>query len=358
MKIRKAIKMAVTGAALTAPMMMVMVGDAMATAHTGALPSSMFGNWSVDTSADQLNVDCPTGYTCATASVTDTGFMQRTITKVGGAQDGSEYVQTIISDVSNTTGDSFGNQTGNTFFGDENFIKMNGLGGLSGQSMLKDATGSQGVFTAQTNLNAGDEFMTMQNTSDAGSMGDGSMVELQQGIVDTANEFQSRFQFDHGMAMDGAMGSKFAVIGIDDFANDTANGFTSGFQFQNKVVEGDTALAATFDAKLQDITMMLDPADITQEFSVKTREGAATGNGASQFSSAPTVTFTAGDSIYQMDLGQSVTGAGDFGITEFKNGGSSGKEQSLTSAAIPFNTITDDLGVTTDAFEAFDPFAP
>lgn len=353
MKIRKAIKMAVAGAVVALPVSVVM---AMGGAHTG--PLTIHGQWSVDTtSSTGLNVACPAGFTCGAASVTDTGFVQRTITDLNS---GNQFVQTIISE-GGTTGASFSNMGTGGFFGDENFIMLNGAGGISAQSQIQDTTAGAGDFTSKVNLNTGTEFSTMQSTAVAGSMGDGSMVELQQGIIDTGSEFQSQFAFDHGMVMGSEGGGKFAVIGLDDFANDTPNNFSGTFKFQRKDIENNTGTAAsTFPQQKMDIAMKLDPADIVQDFTVSTRSGAATGNGTVFPNGGTPVTVSGGDSIYQMDLGQSVTGAGEFGMTDFQNktSGNTGKVQSLTSSAIPFNTVTDDLDNTTLMFESFDPFAP
>ena len=77
------------------------------------------------------------------------------------------------------------------------------------------------------------------------------------------------------------------------------------------------------------------------------------GNGQSTFmDTTQNTTFSEGDSIYQMDLAQTVTGVSDFGMSNFKNNTAttSGKQTSQTSGAIPFNTVTDDA--------SGDPFAP
>ncbi len=213
MKIRKAIKMAVAGAVVALP-----VGTAMA---MGGTPLTIHGGW--DMQGGNINASCPTGYTCAAVDNSDTGFMQRVITR---DSDGAQYIQTIIGE--GADGQSFSNSASGVFFGDESFVKMNGAGGLSGVNQITDDSGA-GTFTSKAALNTGGEFMQMEMLGAAGTMDNGSMVELQQGVVDTANEFSSTFAFDHGMVMGSGM-AKFAVIKLDDYANDTAAGFKGTFK--------------------------------------------------------------------------------------------------------------------------------
>ena len=342
MKIRKAIKMAVAGAAFAVP-----VGTAMA---MGGTPMTIHGNW--DMQGGNINASCPSGYTCATVDNSDTGFMQRVITD---NVSGDQYIQTIIGEGADNA--SFSNSAAGVFFGDESFVKMNGNGGISGINQITDDSGA-GVFTSKAALNTGSEFMQMEMIGAAGVLDNGSMIELQQGIVDTANEFASTFEFDHGMIMNSGM-AKFAVIRLNDYANDTAAGFTGTFQLESTAFEGGSAgfatTAAANESKKIDIVSNLNTTDITQDFSVKQRSGAgAVGNGNSTFlDTTQNTAFSEGDSIYQMDLAQTVTGVADFGMSNFQNQTTtqSGKQTSLTSGAIPFNTVTDDS-------TGGDPFAP
>ena len=344
MKIRKAIKLAVAGAVAAAPLSMAVAMNDNKGPMTGE-----FGQWeSTGGAGTGITLSCPTGYTCATAAVTDAGFIQRTITD----GDGRQFIQTIVAD---GTG-SFSSQ-GNSFFGDESFVMLNGQGGISGQNQIRDNTGA-GDFTSKSNLNTGSEFMSMGSTANAGTLGDGSMVELSQGITDT--EFASTFEFDHGMLMMGEGGGKFASLTLSDYANDSAAGFASSFKLQNNDLEDNTntTTQANFIGKKVDVVMDLNTTDISQDFAVKTRAGSgAVGNGEAFFSvgTSSNVAFSQGDSIYKMDLGQSVTGAGDFGMGVFRNdtAGTQGKAQSLTSSAIPFVTVSDDQSPGGDPFATF-----
>ena len=329
MKIRKAIKMAVMGAAVAAPLGMAVA----ATSPQGAF------TWSVDSNGN-ITVDCPTGFSCAPATNTGAGFLQRQITDSSG----TTFIQTINAETDGGTGtfDSFAGA--GAFFADESYVVMGGTGGLSGRQQLMEDTGT--VFTSNAQLNTGSEFMPMESLSaiQAGSAGT-SMIELDQSVVDAANEFDATFAFDHGMVM-GSGGAKFALLTLRSNANDTAAGFTSGFDMQDLTFEGG---AATWTQTGADATYHmfnanadLNTSGITQKFLLEERSGAKVGVGTIAMPNGTSATYTNGDFVARLQVGQDVAGAGVFGLTDFANetNGGIADTDSFTTSSVPFGTIT------------------
>ncbi len=338
MKIRQAVKMAVLGAVIVAP-----VG--MALARTANTPLSVHGNWTI-ASDGTINASNPTGMTCAASTNTDVGFMQRTCTDSGG----TTYIQTINAD--GNTGDSFANQTGTAFFGDESFVVMgsqNG-GGLSGKQKLTETSTGGDVFVSNAGLNTGGEFMPMEMMADvtAGSTGV-SMIELDQSVTNSGQEFDANFNFDHGMvmAMSGTnmvMG-KFALLDLRSNANDTANGFTSGFDMQDLTFEGSATFTAAADPNAYhkfDASADLSTTGITQSFKLQERSGAAVGAGSISMPNGTSATYAAGDFVARLAIGQDVSGAGVFGLTDFANETTTtgADNDSFITSNVPFGTIT------------------
>ncbi len=321
MKIRKAIKMAVMGAAVAAPMGMAMAA------------TSPLGNftWSVDSNGT-VTVDCPAGYSCAPATNTDAGFLQRQIVE---DSTGTTFIQTI-----NAEDDFAGNN-----FGDESYVVMGGNGGLSGKQSITETVGTE-VFTSGAQLNTGSEFMPMEMLSDinAGSPGT-SMIELDQSVTDTANEFDATFAFDHGMVM-GSGGAKFALLTLRSNANDTAAGFTSGFDMQDLTFEGGAATwtqtGADAEYHMFNANADLNTTGITQKFLLEERSGAKVGAGSITMPNGTTATYTNGDFVARLQVGQDVANAGSFGLTDFANEttGGAADNDSFTSSGVPFGTIS------------------
>ena len=359
MKIRKAIRMAALGtAALALPH--------VASAAMGPNMTPMGeGLWTIGASGE-INAGCDTagGWTCSSATVTDTGFLQRQVT------DGTNtFIQTIVAE--GASGGNFANYTTQTsFFGDESFVAVgSSTGGVYGRQRLSDQTTGLGNFTAQVNLNTG-EFMQMENVSEAktGGIGNGSMVELGQQIDDAANEFNATFAFDHGMIMSSANDNlgmaKFVNLTLTSYANDTARGFDSSFNQQRLNFEGMTIGTSleNEEYKRMDILSNLSGPNadgITQNFAVRERMGLGLiGGGTWVWDDGTTATYTAGEALKRTTVGQLVDGAGAFGFTNaFSNtiadvvdgaatddtgDGKSGGVYSLVDAGVPFVSITDD----------------
>lgn len=375
MKIRKAIRMAALGGVALALPHVTVAGNL-----AGSKPTALSGAWQLDASGNIVLDACPTGYTCSSASVTDTGFLQRQVT------DGTTtFIQTIVAE--GASGDRFSNYTNSSsFFGDDSFVALNASeGGLFGRQRISDKS-APGDFTAQANFNTG-AFMMMEDQSGveagfdgaANPDGNGSMVELGQQIVDASNEFAANFGFDHGMGMTSMFSTdpnnkaKFVNLSLTSYANDTAGGFDGNFALNRINFEGATlsTAAENLEQKSLDIESNLSGAateGITQNFAVRERMGPAlVGGGTWVWDDGITTAYAAGDAIKRTTVGQIVDGAGEFGFTEaFSNSIAdvvdgkattsirAGGVYSLVDSTVPFVNITDDSQGGGDG----DPFTP
>ncbi len=346
MKIRKAIKIAVAGAAVAMPVAAFAMGTAL----------TIHGQWTIG--ATGITATCPTGYTCVASPNTDeTGFLQRQITDTNG----KTFIQTVVAE--GGVGDTFGAAT-SPFFGDETFVVMNGNGGVSGQSQQFE-TAAGVVFDNNALLNTGAEFMEMTMVGDLtdGVVNGAEMIRLTTTITDAGNEFTSAFGFDHGMTMVGGTAGKFSLITLDQNSNDTAAGFTSSFKKSNLSFEG--ALAGNSNEfGRQDVISNLNVAGtngITQTFRASERSGAGIGNGNATILAGgkngmvgTSTPFSAGDFVAEVQFNQDVAGGQLFGFNSFSNLTASTGVKNHTgtnfSAGAPFITVTDDT--------ALDPFAP
>ncbi len=287
MKLRNAIKASLTGTILTAPMTLL------------AAPPASFDNYSVDGITGAITSSTAG---CASTGVNEAGFAQEQCS-IGG----KTYIHTILYD-----------DTGAEKFTDENFIEMGGTGGISDKQTLRETSGTE-TFQNSSQINTG-SFMPM------GQMGIASgnvMINLQQNISDTGTQaFTSGFDFKHGMNMVGMDGynGKFADLTLTSTAGDPT--YTAGFKFNNFSVEGvtqgDLAKAAADQGTRIDVTGVLNDsgASITQNFTLNERHGSFT---TQDGTATGTVTWAAGDSIINTMIGQTVGGAGVFGLHDFAN---------------------------------------
>ncbi len=287
MKLRKAIKSTLTGTILVAPMSLM------------AAPPAAFDNYSVNGSTGAITSSVAG---CASTGVDEAGFAQEQCS-IGG----KTYIHTILYD-----------DTGAEKFTDESFIEMGGTGGISDKQTLMETSGTE-TFKNTAQINTG-SFMPM---GQMGIMSGNVMINLQQDITDTgAQAFSSGFDFKHGMNMVGMDGynGKFADLTLTSSAGDPT--YTSGFKFNNFSVEGvtmgDTAKAAADQGTRIDISGILNDsaASITQNFTLGERHGSFT---TMDGTATGTVTWAAGDSIINTQIGQTVGGAGVFGLHDFAN---------------------------------------
>jgi len=116
---------------------------------------------------------CPAAATSCGAAITGNGFFQRTIV-IGG----ETYFQTIVlpTNTAVTAGDVSG-----VAFADENFVKQGGANGVADQQHVFDNTTGNGDFTGDATVNAG------------WATGTGSVIALDQSVVDATNGFNVNF---------------------------------------------------------------------------------------------------------------------------------------------------------------------
>jgi len=340
MKIRKAIRMAVVGAALAMP------AGAVLAAGSGVPITGGFGQWSINATGGITAASASTiGASSVSATpVTDAGFLQRNVT-VGSRT----FIQTIIAE--GATGDTFDSFASGTGFGDENFVEIGGTGGLSDKAQVfESASGT--VFTSQAGLNTGSfaPVATLADVKNEAFTGANTTITLGQKV--TSGEFNTGFDYTEGVTTGtGTNSDVFAITDIRATANDSAASFASNFAYRNKAFEGalatDSATLALAYLKLDANTTLGDP-EITQNFHLKERSGlgavaAGTALATAGSGSGTVANFNAGDHIVNLQVGQEVTGAGVFGLNDFVDETLSAENgsDSQSNANVPFWTVTD-----------------
>jgi hypothetical protein len=320
MKLRKAIKLVAAGAAVSA------------SASVMAVPST--GNFT--TNGTSVTATCPTGYTCSSSPITDVGFMQRQITENSS---GRTFIQTITTEgVKATAGAGF---TGNTGFSDESFVEIGGGSGVIDEQKIAEQASSGGVtedFNSTANIKSG-QF----RVADQGA------IVLDQMIHEVSSEdFTTSFNLTEmdNSAFGGNITAQVTVgsgIGAGDFTNT--------FKQTTFNVEDTTGTYTSGNYKKLDINQEV-VGDLNQTVQLNERTGAAVTEGGGT-DATTAVTFNAGDTIVQLQIGQDIVGGGQFGLHDFVNesGGTSVGIDSLVSNALPFQSVTYTSGG--DPFAAF-----
>lgn len=294
MKLRKAIKVAVAGAAL-APVV------AMA-----AAPQN-FGNWT-DTGSG-ITAGCTGGFTCAAGTTSGDsveGFLQRNITDANG----NTYIQTVI------TGD-----TGQ--ISDESFVQVGGSGGIADRSKINSTEGGTN-FDSTASILTGAFF----TGSDKG-------LDFNQKLSasDANTTFTAGFQYseqDASVILSGTMSSGlYAKTTLTGFVSD-AEGMDATFtQTEIEVIEANasetTAAEGQYSKGLYVANNVTDtnPSEpMTQDFLIREAEGpnmvasvtTLTGN----LSGSSAFTVAAGGSFESMQLNQDVAGQ-TYGTEQYFN---------------------------------------
>lgn len=213
MKIRKAVKMAVTGTVLALP---------------GLASALDLSSYTYDAS-DNITAPSLTGMTCSATAGGEAGFLQRQCT------DGTDtFIQTIVLE-NGTEG----------LFMDNNVVMTGGNNGIADYNIINDPTTGfhqgmkkqTGVFGASDALNLGVD-----------ALGNNWRMVLSQAVTDTsgANETMSS---SFGFAEDTA---DFQVIGISQALNNTTAGeeFSQSFDHAELTAaqDGSTSTGSTFAA--------------------------------------------------------------------------------------------------------------
>jgi hypothetical protein len=334
MKLRNAIKLVVTGAALTA--------SASALAIDAGAPSVGVSGISA-TAGGNHTLTCPAGFTCSSSPMTDVGFTQRQITD---NSTGRTFIQTVLSE-----GDISGSGiTSASGFLDESFVEVGGSGGIIDRQNVEEGTGSgsgiavEDTFKSTANIRSG----AFRDSTTDGITIDQSIAELVTGTGETFNTAFNLTEIDDANFAGAPVSAKVTVT-----SDVGAGDFTSNFTQETFVVE-DTVNASAVAAQYKKLDVDQNVVgDLTQTVALRERTGAAVaGSGGSD--AATDADFVAGSTLVDLQIGQSVAGAGQFGLHDFVNetAGVAIGIDSQTSANVPFQTISYDntnLG---------DPFAP
>ena len=311
MKLRKAIKAAVAGAAI-APVV------AMAASPIG------FGSWTDNGSG--ITVDCKTGAGFACTSGTTEGdseesFLQRQISD----SNGNVFIQTIV------TGD--GGEVS-----DESFVKMGGTGGVADQAKISSTEGGTN-FDSTSNILTG-EFFT---GSDKG-------LDFTQDLSksDANTTFTAGFNYseqDASVILAGTMSSGlYAKTTLTGFVSD-AEGMDATFtQTEIEVIEADAGETVTAEAQYSKGLYVSNNIDdsassepMTQDFLIREAEGTQvvtnTTTLSGSLSTSGDVTAANGGAFESFQLNQDVAG-GSFATEQYFNtteggGGGSNDEDSF-----------------------------
>lgn len=319
MKLRKAIKLAAAGAAVTA------------SASVLAVPT--FDNWS--SAGGVVTANCPTGYTCSTSPISESGFLQRQLTETST---GRTFIQSIL-----VTGDydgvgAPGVLTGAEMFVDENFVEVGGHGGIMDQQQLHEqASGTN----SGTGVTVTESFDTASNIlSGAFRTTDVVAIDIYQMIAETTTageDFGSSFQLQE---MDNSSFGGNITAKVNLGMDVSGDGFTNKFGMETFNVEDTTGAFTSGNYKKLDVDQNM-VGEVTQEAHLRERTGAAVaGPGGTDADS--NITFLANDTIVSLRIGQDVAGAGSFGLDDFVNESQATSVgiDSLATSNIPFQTIT------------------
>jgi hypothetical protein len=319
MKLRKAIKLVAAGAAVTASAS-VLAAD------------PTHGSWTSNGGDIDASL-CPAGYTCSSTPISENGFMQRQITE--NVPDGRTFIQTIIleGDVL-VAGGGLANGTG---FADESFVRIGGTGGIIDKQMLAETAdlggGVNENFTSTSNISSGEFRYVDQNA-----------IDIQQAVNETggAEGFDTTFRLQE---MDNSLYQDQITAEVHIGGNTNGEGFTAGFKMETFVVEDTTGSYASANLKRIDADQTLDGggSDVYQTFALRERTGASISDaGSTSANNGSNSSWTTGETIVSLRIGQDVAGAGQFGLDDFSNessGGATGID-SFSSSAVPFQDAT------------------
>jgi len=286
-----------------------------------APPVAFDAGWSLN--ADGVTIDhvCPTGFTCDSAPIADSNFLQVQMTR---DSDGETFFRTIIA-----------TDDGTDVYKNESFVVSGATaGGISANQSLNSNQAGSGILNASTTL----------NTGSFNGGGAENQVELSQGVWDPAAgpTFHSGFNFTKNSA-----GTQSTTV-LDQQIVETGE-FSDSFSYnQDKDISGatDVVLSTKLDIVSGVVLNTTGGAVTDQAFRYSLREGTdTTGPGTATLPGLPagsdTVTWVNGNSVERVLVGQSVTDAGDFGYERVANSTTATEITDFSLAALaPLGTIT------------------
>jgi len=264
------------------------------------------------------------GFTCSSQPISDTNFLQVQVTR---DSDGATFFQTIIDEPDAAMGD----------FTSESFTTTGSSnGGVAARQTIADLASTTGMASVDTILTG--------SFRDAGE----KKTDIIQNVWNSGGTYAaSDFQADFGVAMGMSGGQMIMDVSIDqrlgDAAGGTNTGFSDTFGFDSQMNETTGAMVGKRIDIDTGVALNGDPATNTndQTFAFSSRMGNFTdmsGNswgvtvdnsvtGLKDMGSAVTVDWVAADavagtpadSVAQVLIGQTVTGAGQFAFARMND---------------------------------------
>jgi hypothetical protein len=307
------------------------------------------------------------GFSCSTSPIQEAGFLQMIIEDTSTGQ---KYIHSVLTEGETANGGA--DFTSAEGVGIENFVKMGGGSGILAQQNVQENT-STGTTTGGTDsevfktaafIAAGD----FQSTGVTNIQIDQSIVEtLKDSSSATIDQMTSNMRLTEVEQDFGGTNGKLvtALVQIENVVTEAE--FTGSLSMESYKVETDNVVLATAnDYKKIDADATL-VGEVEQTFALRERVGAASlasGGGnmtGDAGAAASNVSWTAGDTIVNLIIEQSVTDAtgaavGVFGLNDFANestGGANGVDKFTSSDASTFQ-VSNPVNAGEDPFAAND----
>jgi hypothetical protein len=315
MKLRNAIKLVVTGASVTA--------SASVLAIAAGAPD--VGNSNISTAGIGHSLSCPAGFTCSSSPIEDAGFTQRQVTDNAT---GRTFIQTILSE----GGIASNALTTDSAFLDESFVEVGGGSGIIDKQQIREVATGGGVTETFSSTASNRSGQFRDNTTT------GIVIDQ---LIDESTTSGETFAAGFNLTeVDNAAYADNISAKVTLTSDVGAGDFSSNFKQETFVVESTNAAHTAANYKKLSVAQEVT-GDLAQTVSIEERTGGAVlGAGGSDASAA--ANFTAGSTLVNLQIGQSVAGAGQFGLHDFVNETANVAIgiDSQTTNAVPFQTIT------------------
>ena len=258
---------------------------------------------------------CPSGFTCSSAPVSDTGFIQMILTDNATGQ---QIIHTVIAE--GDSGSSLGNP-GNQFYGSSNFVVMGGSGQSStfaGEQVINDHSGIE-TYSSRV-ANASGDFASMVNPT----------LRISQNMAVETGKFTSGFELKSGLNDVNVKGydGKYTDVSLTGLITEDNGVFVSTMnqrQLTNSDVTTGQNAADDAEYRMQRLTSSIDqtgvvPDPFVQDFLYDRRTGAAVLDGGTALSPMSNlVTFDQGGDIALVQVSESSQDTGGFTFEKFIN---------------------------------------
>ena len=258
---------------------------------------------------------CPDGFTCSSAPVSDTGFIQMILTNNATGQ---QIIHTVIAE-----GDS-GSTPANPsdqYYGSSSFVVMGGSGQSStfaGEQVINDRSDVETYSSRVANV-SGDFASTVNPT-----------LKINQNMTVETGKFVSGFALTSGLndLNDKDYDGKYTEVSLTGMIVEDNGGFTSDMkllQLTNSDVTIGQNLADADEYRMQRLTSSIDetgtvPDPFVQDFLYDRRTGAAVLDGGTAFSPLSNIVpFDQGGDIALVQVSESSLDTGGFTFEKFIN---------------------------------------